>query len=311
MTVANENMDKEMPIENSRTMKTELNPRTPLRDHFIFCAIFALVFTAFMAIQNLQTSLNQEANVGAVSLITIYATCGIVSFLSPVIVSTLGAKWSLALGWTGHCLFVAANFYPVMGTMIPASLILGFVATPIWTTQGLYVMTTALKYAELTVKDTSATLVKFNGIFWTFFQSTQITGNLVSSLILYTDTGISVNNDTELCGSLDCPSVAVSVNGTNATTDSADNAVSMTTIYTVMGIFAGLDVLGLILTILFLKPLSQTHIKLEERIKSFFKHFSKRDVLLLLPLYTLNGYEQAFMFGDFTKVSQTSRVLAF
>lgn len=261
-----------------------------------------------MAIQNMQTSLNQEANVGVVSLITIYAVCFVASCLSPVIVSKLGAKWSLSLGWTGHCLFTAANFYPVMGTMVPASLILGFVSTPIWMTQGLYVTTKALQYAELTQKDLSATLAKFNGIFLTFFQTTQITGNLVSSLILYTDAGNYVNIYTELCGARDCPSSVISfVNNTNTTIDSADNSISMATMYTIMGTFASLNVLGLVLTVLFLKPLNKTHIDLEERSKLFFKHFSKTDVLLLLPLYMFNGYEQAFMFGDFTKVSQKSR----
>lgn len=279
------------------------NSKTLIIDHIILCGSFYLVFSAFIAIQNLQTSINQADNVGLISLICIYTVFVPCCIFAPAIVSKLGTKWSLAVGWTGHCLFTAANFYPVLGTMIPASIILGLVSAPVWTTQGLHVTAKAREFAANKGKETSAILAKFNGIFWGFFQTAQITGNLVASLVLYRDDSSTSINGTEFCGKYDCPSSGP-VTGVNVTAVATENPVPTSTVYILMGVFACLDVCGLLVTIFLLKPLEITDkVSMKNRIKSVGEHFLQIDVLLLLPLYLLNGFEQAFIFGEFTKVS--------
>lgn len=272
---------------------------TPIRDLIVLCVIFVLVFSAFFAIQNLQTSINQEDNVGLTSLICIYATFVPCCIFAPAIVSKIGVKWTLALGWTIHCLYTAANFYPTLATMIPASILLGIISGPIWTTQGHYVSQIAIRYADKKSLDRSTMLLKFNGIFWTFGAMSLITGNLVSSAILYVYDNSTIVDTSGVCGKYDCPTSLLG----NTNSSLTENPVPITTIYILMGAFATLDIGGLLVTIIFLKPLESTGaVDMGERILSVGRQFLHVDVLLLVPMYTLIGYEQAFVYGEFTKV---------
>lgn len=273
-------------------------PSSLIKSHIILCSIFTVVYTAYLAIQNLESSLNKADNVGLVSLIIIYTACVFFSFVSPAIVSFLGGKLTLAIGWIGHCLFTAANFYPAFSTLVPASFILGVVSVPVWTTQGVYVSHYAINYAKLTGQDVASMLSKFNGIFFMFFQTPQISGNLITSLVLYKDDfNETLSNSTSFpqCGSADCP-------GSSANETSS---VPLNTIYLLMGVFAALDVIGLIMTVFLMKnvKLEDKKVQIWQSTLSVLRHLLDPDILLLSPLFLLNGYEQAIVFADFTKVS--------
>lgn len=87
---------------------------------------FLFTFTAFQALQNLQSSIHSDAKLGLSSLVTVYVAL-ILScmFVPPLLIGKLGAKYTIMVSISGYVLYTLAMFYPRFGTLIPASLILG------------------------------------------------------------------------------------------------------------------------------------------------------------------------------------------
>ena len=65
---------------------------------------------------------------------TIYASL-VVSclFLPPGMIKNLGLKWTILISQCSYTLFIAANIFPRWYTLIPAAVILGLGAAPLWT----------------------------------------------------------------------------------------------------------------------------------------------------------------------------------
>ncbi|CAH1785835.1 unnamed protein product [Owenia fusiformis] len=161
---------------------------------------FMFIMTAFMSLQSLQSSLNREAGVGVISLSCLYGGALFSCMFAPVLIKKFGPKWCLSFGWLTQCIFTSANFYPKMYTLVPAGAILGIGTGLIWTSQGVYLTTIALEFASISRETGPSVMSRFNGIFFMIFQSTQIWGNLISSLILHTsgENDISPENFTEI-----------------------------------------------------------------------------------------------------------------
>jgi hypothetical protein len=123
------------------TLKIEATKK--LRFHtyknlFLLCVAFLLQFTAFRAINNLQSSLNTEANVGVNSLSIIYGFLIFSSiFLPHPLMALLGLKWTIVICqipyvskfnllnsnvfFFSYLLYVAANYYPKAYLMYPGN----------------------------------------------------------------------------------------------------------------------------------------------------------------------------------------------
>lgn len=87
---------------------------------------FLCLFTAFQALQNLQSSLHSDPNLGLVSLSVIYVFIVIsCMFVPPIMIGKLGCKYTMMLSMGGYILYTTANLYPRWWTLIPASAILG------------------------------------------------------------------------------------------------------------------------------------------------------------------------------------------
>ena len=87
---------------------------------------FLFLFTAFQALQNLQSSIHDDENLGLVSLCVIYAalvtSC---MFVPPLLINKLGCKYTVMLSMSGYVLYTVAMFYPRYWTLVPASALLG------------------------------------------------------------------------------------------------------------------------------------------------------------------------------------------
>jgi len=73
--------------------------------------------------------------------------------------------------------------------MYPAAVIVGLFYAPMWVAQGKYVTTLAERHAKIYNEDVYGS---FNGMFYGIFQLTQVSGNLISTLVLnaaWTDDG--------------------------------------------------------------------------------------------------------------------------
>lgn len=279
--------------------KPKMDKRTILKNVFVVSLGFTFLFTAFNSMGNLQTSLNKEDGVGAWSMSTIYVSL-IVScmFLPNFIIARLGCKWTIPISMIGYILFMGANFYAVKGTMITASIILGLGAAPLWSAKCTYLTQVGVWYSKLTSKDQDGVINLFFGFFFLFFQSSQIWGNLISSLVFKQDGNLTEKTK---CGAEFAPDDA---KGNSSNFDQAT-----TKIYTVCGIYLGFAVLAAIIVSIFLdkivldKESSDQDRKLSPRLLiATFKHlFSNPIQMLLIPMTVYSGVEQAFMGGDFTK----------
>ena len=268
------------------------------RSLVVLSVSFTSIFTAYLAIQNLQSSLNQEAGLGIISLSSLYACIILSGVLAPAILNAIGEKRSLIISFICHVIYTGTNFYPSFATLVPSSVLLGLTAGPMWTSQSVYLAQKAYSYAERKGEDGHAILSRFNGIFFCMFETTQITGNLISSLVLQQGTYEEIStNGTNVCGKDECPIAA------NTTTEIAEPEKYI--VYILLSIYMACDVLGLVLTTFLLPPLTKTKRKEKQVLGSLVscgKALADPNIALLVPLFMFMAMEQAILWTDYTKV---------
>ncbi|XP_046556131.1 UNC93-like protein [Haliotis rubra] len=258
---------------------------------------------------NLQSSLNMESGIGSGSLAVIYAAM-ILSclFVPSFLIAHIGCKWSMVVSITGYIAYMAANFYPVWATMVPASILIGVGAGPLWSAKSTYLTTIAVWYAKLTGQSEDAILNRFFGVFFMFFQSFQIWGNIIvfsifsSSSNSTSNTSDSTVSEQRICGARFCPSQIAASNNTNL-----ERPVD-TKIYILCGVFVSCALSGMFIIILFLDRMKlvrkdQGSKRVSPRVLvASVKHLiSSRYQILLVPLTVYSGIEQALIGGDFTR----------
>lgn len=264
---------------------------------------FLCLFTSFQSLSNLQSSLNKDDGLGVAGLAVIYGAL-VVScmFLPPLIIGRLGCKWTVAISMICYIPYMFANIWPYWYTIIPTAIILGFGAAPLWSAKCTYLTQTGVWYAKQSGTTEDDVINRFFGAFFMVFQTSQIWGNLISSLVFQTsDNKTITENDLLSCGANFCPSS--STNNTNL-----DKPVE-TKVYTACGIYIGFGVLAVIFISLGLDRITLD--KEDDKAKRTFsftllwdtgKHLWKSHYQkLLIPLTMYSGIEQAFIAGDYTK----------
>lgn len=94
-----------------------------------------------------------------------------------------GCKWTIALSFITYMPFMLAQFYPHLYTLIPGGLAVGLGGGPLWCAKCTYLTVIAEAYSTLigSEKKEDATVVRFFGLFFLFYQMAQVWGNLISS----------------------------------------------------------------------------------------------------------------------------------
>ncbi|RUS90945.1 hypothetical protein EGW08_001249 [Elysia chlorotica] len=159
----------------------------PLRSCIALCAAFIFTYSAFEAIQSLQSSLNAEGHLGEISLSIMYLCVLPGSFLAPVCARLVRHKGLLCLGFIGHVCYTCANFVPTWATLIPVSAAQGVLTGGLGMSQSVYVTAISTSYNHYKRFPKSrlyGTISFFNGIFFSCFKAAHISGNLLSSGIL-------------------------------------------------------------------------------------------------------------------------------
>lgn len=82
------------------------------RDVHVLSFAFWLIFLAYGAAQNLESTVNTEEDLGTTSLGILYLSFTFFSLVAALVVRALGTKNALILGTTGYWLFIAANLKP-------------------------------------------------------------------------------------------------------------------------------------------------------------------------------------------------------
>lgn len=268
-----ESADEE-PLLSHVEISSKSSSSKTLRDLYLLSISFLFVFLAYSATQNLESSINADGNLGSVSLGALYLSLTICSVGAPYPVKWLGSKKGILLGISGYWMFILANLFPSWYTMIPASLFLGFTAALLWVAEGTYITCAAKNYAAETKTTEENAIGNFNGVFWGFFASTQVIGNLLSLIIL---------------------------KGVDTTSTESSRPLLLT--------FLGCMLVGTCLAC-FLRPQTDLSRQMETSIKkstavdfmnSTFGILLDKKMLLLLPLLVYSGLQQAFIWGDFTE----------
>jgi len=316
---------KQEELQQIATAKRER--RRYLKNIFVLCLSFFFIFTSYLALRNLQSSINAKGGLGMYAFSALYACFFIGCIFATTIVQRLRPKWSMLVCFVGISTYDIANFYPNFYTLVPTSGVVGFSLGVIWTAHATYISNVAVGYADLTGEKLGDILVKFNGIHFAFYQLAQIIGGLLSSFVLnnpptgnsvganYSDIYIFENNSNtttslELlpgmrgvlsrghCGIDYCPSKSSSSNSTESEVDSV-------MVYTLLGIFSVCSVVGIIVLLLFLDRLEGVMKKkqtdLGKQLSAVFRFYANRKVVCLVGIMFYSMLQSSFMFGEFTK----------
>ena len=157
----------DLPPEEVKKMKFKI-----IKNLIIVSFAFLCNFTAFQSLSNLQSSLNKVDGLGTASLSVVYAALVISClFLPPVMIKNIGCKWSIAISFVPYVIYTAANFYAQWYTLIPAAILLGLGAAPLWSAKCTYLTETGIVYARLTGETSEAVVNRFFGVFFMIFQT--------------------------------------------------------------------------------------------------------------------------------------------
>ncbi|XP_077996495.1 protein unc-93 homolog A-like [Glandiceps talaboti] len=297
----------EAPEEDTRRFVTDTYTKSsPIskrqqcwKNLLILCIVFTLIFTSFNGLQNLQSTINQSAGVGVISLSTIYV-CFIVScLLAPNIIDKLGTKWTIIYSIIFYVLYVAANLVYSAWILIPASALLGLAAGPLWESQRSYLTILATRYSEVTSQSREGAISYFNSIFYMFFVSSQIWGNLISMYILSGGSNFDVSNDPAFCGTNYCP-------GSELPGGASPIGNDYETVDALLSVYFGSTVIGYIILRFLLDDLpKQSGYEKNGANDGAPCLLREQSFYLLVPLMMFTGVEMAFISGDFTQAFVT------
>lgn len=268
---------------------------------------FMFLFTAFQNMASLQSSLNPSDGIGVYTLAIIYATI-ILScmFLPTLIIKKLKAKCSMVVCQLCYTLYIVAQFYPKWGTLIPASIFLGFAAAPMWSAKCTYLSQMGTYASKQKGISSEAVINKFFGIFFMLFQSWGIWGNIVSSTVLKPDADeymAPTEAQLEKCG-------AGFVAGYKHFDGDETKEVEKSKVYLLSSIYLVFAIIGPLIILLLLDPLrrygennrnNQTAKEGFELLLATLTHFIKNKYqILIFPLTIWSGLEQGWFGATFT-----------
>ncbi|XP_015917449.2 UNC93-like protein [Parasteatoda tepidariorum] len=256
---------------------------------------FLLLFSAYLGLANLQSTLNIDENVGLISLSTLYGAMIISSlFLPKLIIRKYGLKSTLVMCSLVCVPYICANFYPRIYTLVPASFLSGLVGPLLWSAQSTYLNEISVLYASLTSESAEIVTARFFGVFFMACQSTQLWGNMASFFILRPDTEKSYFNETVACGAEYCFEL-----NDNLKSPSDEKKNMLIGIYLVSGCLA-IFIIAVFLDTIQRKNEDDNE-SLASRIFATLNQIKKPKQILLLPLTVFSGLQQGFFVGDFTK----------
>lgn len=280
--------------------------RTTYKNLVVVATGFLFLFIAFQGLQNLQTSIHSDAKLGLASLCVIYASLVLsCMFVPPLLINRLGPKYTIILSMSGYVVYSLSMFYPHYGTLIPASILVGFCAAPLWSSKCAYVTTMSIKLGKTSGVSSDIIITKLFGVFFLLFQTAQIWGNLISSQVLKPQGGGNSSIDFDVsanCGVNYCPSTKILTN----------QIAEKSTVNLLMGIYLGCGFLAMLTIFIFLDKMEIEGENSSEGTCSLFistlTFLGNRKMQLLVPITIFSGLEQGFVYADFSKAFVTCSI---
>ncbi|XP_017771315.1 PREDICTED: UNC93-like protein [Nicrophorus vespilloides] len=280
---------------------------------------FMILFTAFWGASNLQSSINADEALGTFTLASIYASLILSNIFLPVIViKWFGCKWTASISVIAYMPFIIAQFYPKFYTMIPAGLAVGFGGGPLWCAKCTYLTVAAEAYSQITGISSDVIVTRFFGVFFMFYQFSQVWGNLISSAVLSNGAGEpaieiimnatkevmngTIGNVVNVCGANFEPSIAAA--------DANPNLAPppMSKIHLIAGIYLACMIAACLIIAFAVDSLSRydkgrtgsgSGLSGTKLLAVTMKQLANPYQLLILPITMFIGAEQAFIAADF------------
>ena len=262
------------------------------------CISFICSLGAFLGPLYLQSSLNVAAGLGLISSALVYGIQILFQFLTPTITCLLGTKYSIILGYSLLAPYTVANYYPSEYTLYPTSVLAGMGLALMFCNAQAHSSFVAAKHAEALKETESDAIVLFSGVFSMAVKFAQITGSLIGSVTLINLRGSDDENN--IFSNESCTNM-------NAIYTEEDNLyyvlISIYSLISIAGIVIGLatiDHLGTQAN--FLSPSTIVRRYLIEHVFKILKLMCNWRMLLMFPLFSLNGLSLGFLIGTFSKV---------
>ncbi|KAL5015823.1 hypothetical protein ScPMuIL_005412 [Solemya velum] len=298
------------------TMRTvrQMTGTRALKNVIFLGLAFMFVYTAFVSLLSLQSSMHWEGGAGVASLSCIYGTTVLSCLLAPWLISKLSPKWTMVIAFILFTGYFAGNFYPEHSILMPLAVILGLLAGPLWSSQATTITTIALTHAEHShIADQDAVINKFMGIFCGLYRSSYIWGNLITTLVFsdnqtLTGSDVTGNFTSRVCGASDCKLQMMGESDYEWEVGSLLTSVSDNTKYMLLSIYLGCGVMGTVILISLVdnnigskSAEAEFSLSSKELFLSTLKMLTDFKCQLLMLLVLFVGLEQGFMFGDFTR----------
>ncbi|XP_026848568.1 UNC93-like protein [Drosophila persimilis] len=149
-----------------------------LKNVAVISLAMTIQYVAYQGTLNLQSSLNAKEGLGTIALSCIYLSMGISCLLLPTImIRLLTCKWTLVVGQVCFIPYIALQLYSRFYTLIPAGILLGVFAAPMWAAHATYLTQISQIYAIITSSQMDAVITLFFGIFFFAWQNADTQGN--------------------------------------------------------------------------------------------------------------------------------------
>lgn len=266
---------------------------------------FFCLFSAFQCASNLQSTINSSYNLGTISLTCVYVALLSSCLLLPSLaMKKLTCKWTMVISIVCYMMYILSQYRPTVYTLIPAGLLVGLGAAPLWSAKCTYFTQLGIVYTRLSNQPVENVFLRFFGLFFLIFQTSQLMGNTALFFILKPkDETPNVDAIDGVCGANFC----------NQNITGLSNLIRppQYQINILVSVFFGLVVTSAVIMSFFVdslgrygeKQLNESKVDLNpgQLMLATVKHMAHPYQLLLIPLTMWSGFEQAFIQADFTK----------
>ncbi|XP_064487375.1 protein unc-93 homolog A-like [Ornithodoros turicata] len=263
---------------------------------------FLLLSTAYRSLQNLQSSIINEADLGAASMALMYIASVISCiFVSSYMIGRLGLKHTMVVAMSMYFVYFLANMKPTWLTLLPGSFVLGLGCGPLWTAKSSYLTTLAQECADVEERGDPAPFIsRVFGIFFAMYQTAQVCSALLSYWLFAPPDTTSEDPPQfiERCGASFHPTDDAIGNET------AMRSIPESQVLTLSALYTGLVLAAIAVLFIFLDKMpdevrdSSPPMKLlVETVHQTRQGFQQ----LMIPLTVYGGMQQVFFWVEFTQ----------
>ncbi|XP_076804839.1 protein unc-93 homolog A-like isoform X2 [Clavelina lepadiformis] len=183
--------------ESNHQVKMPTTPDRCNRNLLIASIAVFCNMTSWRSLEVLQSSLNHE--VGTVAVASIYVTAMLSSFVFPAyFIKKITPRKCLIICPVGYAVYTAANFYPVVYTLVPATVLAGICSSIQWPAVLVYISKLCDIKSSCTKNENNVN-AKYFGIFYCIVNFSLLVGTIfLTVLFAITDQRISKENNTSL-----------------------------------------------------------------------------------------------------------------